>query len=138
MDLYAHQLKEEEKIEKYIKENYGEVPRNRGIRFMKVETPYSEELIKKYPSTKYIAKMFNKYVGQDVIYIHTRCGNCGLGYKNPRSNYISCGAKKWEEQNKDKFLEHITDSFDKTYCTHYFEAVINDDYKEIIEMLKEE
>ena len=131
MDLYAHQLKEEEKIEKYIKENYGEVPRNRGIRFMKVENKCDDTNWKQ-------GEVFNKYVGQDVIYIHTRCGNCGLSYKNPRSNYISCGAKKWEEQNKDKFLEHITDSFDKTYCTHYFEAVINDDYKEIIEMLKKE
>lgn len=131
MDLYAHQLKEEEKIEKYIKENYGEVPRNRGIRFMKVET--------KCDDTNWgQGKVFNKYVGEDVIYIHTRCGDCGLGYINPMSNYISCGAKKWEKQNKNKFLEHITDSWDRTYCDHYFKAVINDDYKEIIRMLKEE
>ena len=88
MDLYAYVLKEEDLISKYIKDCYGEVPRNRGVRFMKVETkmetPECEE-----------ERIFNAYVGTDTVYIHTRCGDCGVGYDAESSNYISCGAKVW-------------------------------------------
>lgn len=128
MDLYAHILNREEKINKYINYNYGEVPRIRGVRFMlveqKVKSPESDE--------EYV---FNRYVGTDTIYIHTRCGDCRMGYDDEDSNYVSCGAKDWEDKYKSLFLEHITEEFDSTYCTHYFKAVINDDYKEIIEQL---
>ena len=37
MDLQAYTLSHDEMINNYIKENYGEVPRLRGVRFMKVE-----------------------------------------------------------------------------------------------------
>lgn len=149
MDLIAYSNKQIEEVNNYIKKYYGEVPRCRGIRFMKleekVETKPNIDVIdlfeveenEKYDYSEAI-NMFNKYVGQDVIYIHTRCGDCGLGYDNECSNYISCGAKDWEEKNKDLFLEHITDSFDPTYCTHYFKAVVNDNYKEILGMISNE
>ena len=124
MDLQGYALSHDEMINNYIKENYGEVPRLRGVRFMKVEekwdTDYAED------------KLHDKYVGTDTIYIHTRCGDCGRGYDDEDSNYVYCGAKKWEEQNKDKFLEHITEDFDPTYCSHYFKAVVNDEYNKIL------
>ena len=128
MDLYAYMIKEEDLINKYIEDNYGKVPRNRGVRFMKVETkvenPECEE-----------EQIFNKYVGTDTIYIHTRCGNCGSGYRSKYSNYVAYGAKEWEKSHKDLFLEHITEAFDNTYCTHYFKAKTNDDYAKIISLL---
>ena len=131
MDLYAYMLKGEELIDKYIKENYGEIPRCRGVRFMKTENIWENDV-----DAQEEIDMHNKYVGTDTIYIHTRCGDCGMGYDEEDSNYVYCGAKKWEENNKDKFLEHITEEFDCTYCTHYFKAVINDDYKAIIKELE--
>ena len=81
--------------------------------------------------------LYNSFVGQDVIYIHTRCGDCGMGYDNEESNYVYCGAKDWEEKHKDLFIEHITDPFDQTYCTHFFKAVVNDEYEEALKVLEE-
>ena len=129
MDLGAFMVSECADVAGYIKKNYGEVPRMRGVRFMKIEKPVSNE--KKSPQID----MFNKYCGQDVVYIHTRCGDCGMGFKNKDSNYVYCGAKDWEKKNKKLFLEHISDEFDSTYCDHYFKAVVNDEYAEL---LKEE
>lgn len=129
MDLYAYALTTDGKVDNYIKKNYGEVPRLRGVRFMKIAEKCNEEDAE--------LKMFDKYVGTDTIYIHTRCGNCGMGYDDEDSNYAYYGAKEWEEKNKDKFLEHITEEFDQTYCTHYFKAVVNDEYKEILKLLEE-
>lgn len=82
MDLGAHVIMRDERIMNYIKKNYGEVPRIRGVRFMKVEQAIDcGNFHSQY-------NMFNKYVGKDVIYIHTRCG----GYEGDEwSNYISCG-----------------------------------------------
>lgn len=132
MDLYAHSLKEEELIEKYIKENYGEIPRYRGVRFMKVEQKETEEKGKQ-------VKLFNKYAGTDTIYIHTRCGKCGRNFFNIKySNYKYFGADKWEKSHKKLFLKSIDDSFDSTYCDHYFRAVINEDYENIIKYLSKE
>lgn len=129
MDLGAHILQTNEQIAKYIDKNYGEIPRPRGIRFMKIQNKIETE-------GSYEFEVFNKYVGQDVIYIHTRCGDCGMGYEDENSNYIYCGAKEWEEKNKELFLEHVTEEFDSTYCTHYFKAVVDDEYKQIIDLLK--
>ena len=130
MNLYAYSQSEDEIILKYLEENYGEIPRFHGVIFMKIESPvelggcYDKEF-----------EAFNRYVGQDVIYIHTRCGDCNMGYEDEDSNYIYCGAKDWEEKFSDLFLEHITDDFDSTYCSHYFKAVINDDYKKILKLI---
>ena len=133
MDLYAYLQSTDEMIGKYLAENYGEIPRLRGARFMKIESPVEQD---EYYNEEF--EVFNKYVGQDVIYIHTRCGDCGMGYEDEGSNYVYCGAKDWEERFSDLFLEHITDTFDSTYCTHYFKAVINDDYEKILKSLSSE
>lgn len=142
MDLIAYQNRDIDLVKKYIKKNYGNVPRNRGIRFMKLEEKVTDkpnvDVTDSFEandnSVNYSEgiEMFNKYVGKDVIYIHTRCGNCGLDYDDEESNYVSCGAKVWEQKYKKLFLEHITDPFDSTYCTHYFKAVIDDDYTKIV------
>ena len=137
MDIYAYLQSKEEMIDKYLKENYGEIPRLRGVRFMKIESPveygeYDEQLCDKE------FEVFHRYIGQDVIYIHTRCGDCNMGYEDENSNYVYYGAKDWEEKFSDLFLEHITETFDATYCTHYFKAVINDDYEKILKLLSED
>ena len=141
MDLIAFSNTQIEEVNNYIKKYYGDIPRIRGIRFMKLEEEETDkpnlDVTDLYPTdevTDYsdVNSIFNKYVGQDVIYIHTRCGDCGRGYDDEDSNYVYCGAKKWEEEHKDLFLEHITDPFDSTYCTHFFKAVVDDDYKKII------
>ena len=145
MDLAGFMNSQNDKIMNYINKYYGEIPRLRGIRFMALESVSKDkhridilDLIETKESCDYEeeTKIFNKYAGQDVIYIHTRCGDCDLGYDNEDSNYIYCGAKEWEEKYKDLFLEHITDKFDSTYCTHYFKAVVNDEYKELIDELR--
>jgi len=132
MDIYAFLIGESSEVQKYLAENYGEIPRFRGVRFMK-----AQEVNTEIPDEKKSAEelMFDKYCGQDVIYIHTRCGNCGRDYDDEDSNYVYCGGKEWEENLSDLFLDHITEEFDKTYCTHYFKAVINEDYNQIINLL---
>ena len=149
MDLIAYKNVQDDKFTKYIEKYYGEIPRCRGYRLMKLEEKCGDEkpnidVTDLFPLNddekngcdfNEETDLFNKYVGQDVIYIHTRCGDCGFGYDSEDSNYIYCGAKDWEEKYKDLFLEHITDSFDSTYCTHYFKAIINDEYKELLKTL---
>lgn len=129
MDLHAYALMEEvEEIKDYIKKNYGDVPRIRGVRFMKLESDWTGEDLNEE------RLIHDKYVGQDVIYIHTRSGSCGNWYSED-SNYIYFGADKWEESNSELFLEHVNDSLDWTYATHYFKAVVDDDYNNIINQL---
>lgn len=127
MDLPAYVLSCNERVERYIANHYGDVPRMRGVRFMKAQKP---------DDTDEKEVMFRKYAGQDVIYIHTRCGHCGSGFdSNDDTNYSSYGAKEWEESLGDLFLGHENDDFDTTYCSHYFKAVIDDDYNEIVREL---
>lgn len=146
MDLIAYANTQDDKIKNYIEKYYGEIPRCRGYRLMKLEEKCEDEkpnidVIDLFPLNddekngcdfSEETNLFNKYVGQDVIYIHTRCGNCDMEYNDENNNYTYFGANKWEEKYKDLFLEHITDSFDSTYCTHYFKAIINDEYKELL------
>ena len=129
MDLGAYANMNIPEVMDYINKHYGDIPRPRGVRFMCVESP-----IDNAESSQCF--MYNKYIGQHVIYIHTRCGNCGNGYEGKYSNYVSCGGKDWEEKHKDLFLDHCTDEFDSTYCDHYFKAVVDDEYNKLIDELK--
>lgn len=126
MDLKAFANTYDDKLAKYIEKNYGEIPRCRGYELMKISQKYTDDSDEQ-------THLYNSFVGQDIIYIHTRCGDCGRGYGDEDSNYVYCGAKEWEEKYKDLFITHYTDSFDSTYCDHYFKAIIDDDYKELIE-----
>lgn len=111
----------------YVKKHYGDVPRIRGIRLMKLESPYDPEDSQD--------EMFNKHCGEDVIYVHTRCGAYGQD-DNPDCSYVACGGKAWEESNPETFIESIDDSCDSTYRDHYFKAVIDDEYRQLLEAEK--
>lgn len=128
MDIYAYLVSQDQKIEEFITKSYGDVPRLRGCRFMKLEEPMEEEVM--------AAEIFNQYCGQDVIYICTRCGDCGVGYDDENSNYQYCGGEKWEQENKDCFITHCTDSYDRTYCDHYFKVKDWEEYNQILELIK--
>lgn len=120
MDLYAYT-----RIEDLKELLPSEPPRLRGIRLMSTEEPVE------YPESLQ-AKTFNKYVGKDVIYIHTRCGAC-FGDDNSDSNYVACGLKDWEEENKDLVLDSINDNFDCTYRDTYI--MVSEDKRELYEKL---
>lgn len=142
MDMIAYMNGNINSFKDYLTKYYGDIPRFRGARLMKLEDKVEDKPnidvtdmfgVDEEVNYSEVNEMFNKYVGQDVIYIHTRCGDCGMGYDNEDSNYVYFKAKDWEEKHKDLFLGHITDPFDKTYCTHYFKAVINDEYQAVID-----
>lgn len=78
----------------------SEPPRLRGLRLMKIE--------EKQDVTSPQFNMFNKYVGTDTLYIHTRCGG---------SNYKYCDMDKWEKHNK--VIDAIDDELDETYRDTY-------------------
>lgn len=128
MDLYAYALSNDSDIHDYIIKHYGNVPRLRGVRFMKIYDT------KEFDNGDW-SDMFLSYCGQDVVYIHTRCGDCGMGFDDEDSNYVYCGGKEWEEQHKDLFLSHETDDDDCTYCSHYFKAIVDEEYKAILNKL---
>ena len=109
MDLQAYMISEDEMIMSYVNKHYGEIPRLRGVRFMKLEVPCGDGV-------------FDSYCGKDVIYIHTRCGG---------DNYECFEADVWENNNP-LFLEGVDVDFDCTYRDHYFEAVVDDEYNSII------
>lgn len=120
MDLYAYT-----RIEDLKELLPSEPPRLRGIRLMATEEPVED------PESLQ-AKTFNKYVGKDVIYIHTRCGACFGDYSSD-SNYVTCGLKDWEEENKDLVLDSINDDFDCTYRDTYI--MVSEDKRELYEKL---
>lgn len=128
MDLWAFTLWQDDKIRIYLQKHYWEIPRFRWARFMKVETKSNMDRSEQF-------NMFDKYVWQDVIYIHTRCWWVDW---DEYSNYNACWGKEFEENNKELFLEWIDDEFDPTYRDHYFKAVIDDKYKEILDMFNSE
>lgn len=125
MDLKAYANTYDKKLSNYIEKNYGEIPRCRGYELMRLVEKYGNDSDEQ-------TSLYDSFVGQDVIYIHTRCGDCGLGYEDEGSNYVYCGAKEWEKMYKDLFIAHCTDEFDSTYCDHYFKAVINDEYNYLV------
>src|SRR5690554_3131466 len=96
MDLYAYLLKD------LLKDLLpSEPPRPRGIRLMKIDEVTDG------------GKIHDKYKGQDVIYIHTRCGG---------NNYEPCGMDEWEKSLGDLFLEGVDDRFDSTYRDTYIKV----------------
>ncbi len=129
MDLFAYMLGERGDIPHYINKYYGPVPRYRGVRLMKYETPDTFDN-KGEPSD-----IWAKYCGKDVIYFHTCCGGCGT--EDEDSNYIACGGKEWEERMEDRFLASIDDPIDNTYRDHYFLAVKDDTYEKICKEYEE-
>ena len=107
---------------------YGEVPRLRGIRFMRVEEPVDAD-------GYWQLEEFNRLCGHDVVCIHTRCGG-GLDEDDPCSNYVSCGGRDWEESNDGLFIRSFDDAWDATYRDHYFRAVVDDEYLGLVKQLE--
>ena len=72
-------------------------------------------------------EMWNKYCGrEDVLYIHTRTGGNNWNYYGC-NKYLS---EPW-------YLDHVTDSFDSTYCDIY--AKIDPELtKSMLEKMKQE
>lgn len=112
--------------ESYVTSAFGEVPRLRGIRLMRLE-----KLVENPGCMQ--ERIFNQFVGQDVVYIHTRCGGSA---SNHDSNYVCCGGKEFEDRNADNLILALNDEFDGTYRDHYLRAVVNDDYLALIEELE--
>lgn len=119
MDLYAYM--QIGALGSYVEKNYGAPPRLRGIRLMEMERPYANP-------GDWQTKVFNSHCGKPVIYIHTRCGG---------ANYRDFGADKWEQANRETFIEGIDDEFDCTYRDHYFRAVDDDEYRALVAKLAE-
>lgn len=130
MDLYAYS--QIDKLKKYLEENNIDIPRLRGLRLMKEETPVSEEKIKEYAEnfSKYIIlagyeqalkrvkkqyDIFNKYVGKNVLYVHARVGG---------ANWDFFGMD--EITKHPLYLERVDDYFDSTYCDIYFKLKENE------------
>ena len=63
--------------------------------------------IKKRVKAQY--EMWNKYVGKDILYVHSRCGGYNWGY---------FGASKL--LTHPDFLDRCDDYWDGTYCDIYF------------------
>lgn len=105
-------------LREYAESCYGFIPRLRGIRLMRVEQPSNERGEQ--------LKLFDSMCGKHVVYIHTRCG---------ANNYRDCGGEDFERRNDDAFIAAIDDECDPTYRDHYFEAVVNDEYKRLLDEL---
>lgn len=114
----------------YVERHYGRPPRLRGLRLMRVEREFTP------PTPTPQLDLFNGFVGQDVVYVHTRCGAYG-DEGNPRRNYRSFGADEWERSNPDTFITSVDDEYDPTYRDHYFRAVVDDEYEALLESLAE-
>lgn len=128
MDYGANQILDKDSlVRKYIKENYGDVPQLVGIRLME-----KEERTRGLGTQM---AMFDKYVGEQVIYFHTKCGISGLNFNDENSNYRYFKADEWEKEHEDTYLDHFADKEDSNYCDHYFKAVVNEDYNELLRIL---
>lgn len=131
MDLYAYAFSCDELVERYVEKHYGEVPRMRGVRLMRFMEPGN------LGCGGLEDEMYDRHCGEDVIYIHTRCGSACWGDDDPNANYIACGGKAWEESNPGTFIESCNEEFDGTYRTHYFKAVPGEDYDAICAQFEE-
>ena len=102
----------------------SEPPRLRGIRLMKLEEPNSG------------LSIFDSHCGKDLIYIHTRCGQCNFDCDD---NYKHFGMDKWEKELGDLFLEANNDDFDCTYRDTYIKVPEGKEkeYKEALDEVKE-
>ena len=96
-------------IEKYM-ETDGRM--TTGIKWDKVHGKkrkmFKWELRKAKRSVEEQMKIFNKYCGQDVLYIHARIGGNNWNYYDGES----LRKEPW-------FFEKVDDAFDNTYCDIY-------------------
>ena len=138
MDLYAYSQIDD--LKKYLEENNIDIPRLRGLRLMKEETPVCKESVEEMPlcfffKEKSIADLhgkkrkkyklllkqakkqydiYNKYIGKNVLYVHARVGG---------ANWDFFGMD--EITKHPLYLERVDDYFDSTYCDIYFKLKEN-------------
>ncbi len=117
MDLGAFMIGENKLIRKYVAENFGRVPHYRGVRFMKLETPYTCR------NRGMQSALFEKYCGQDVIYFHVFEDGCDKELDQWRTEYFELFLSSVNEPGTD-------------YRDYYFRAPVTDDYEKICEGLK--
>lgn len=145
MDLYAYS--QIDKYKKYLEENDIDIPRLRGLRLMKDETPVSKEKIKEDAEKiflycfcqcrkkkiedvhgkarkkyKLYLKQFKKQYGMFNKYVGKN-----VLYVHARlggSNWTCCGGS--ELKKHPLYLEKIDDSVDNTYCDIYFKLKENE------------
>lgn len=121
MDLFAHAVMEHcEKLRDYVTKHYGEPPRWRGVRLMRDQR-------REACADSHQMETYNGFVGQDVVYIHTRCGG---------SNYEYFDMDEWEGRNSEHLLAAV-DDIDCSYRDTYLKAVPGEDYDRAVEALRE-
>ena len=103
----------------------SEPPRLRGIRLMALEDPFEED------------EMFSSYCGQDVLYVHTRCGQCHF---DGEDNYEYFKMDEWEQELDELFLNAQNDSFDCTYRDTFIKVPEDkmERYKALLEQFRKE
>ena len=105
MDLFAYT--QIEKYEKLLEPILNDIPRLRGIRYMKEMTPEEDDSEQ--------MRVYNSYCGKDNIYmIHARIGGSLDDEWSNWSNYNGAEIIK-----KPWFIEKVDDDFDSTYCDIY-------------------
>ena len=116
MDFGAFMIGENHYVSKYVADNFGHVPHYRGVRFMKVETPYTCR------NRDAQSAMFERFCGEDVIYFHV--------YDNGDKSLA-----QWRAEYHDLFLGSVNE-LDTGYRDYYFKAPITADYEKICKGLK--
>lgn len=111
----------------YVINHYGAPPRWRWVMFMKIAQPFPETEGETLPEQ---FRIHNKYVGADVIKIHTMCGDYSDIYTEQYINLYDAG-KKWENENPDTFLESVNDCDNPRFRDHYFKVVIDEEYEDL-------
>ena len=126
MDLGAYTQIDD--LYEYVVRVYGDVPRLRGIRLMRAEEPVEADGC-------WQLEEYNGFCGQDVVYIHTRCGGCG-DEDDPSSNYIRCGGRRFDDLNADRLIRSFDDAWDETYRDHYLRALVDDEYLALLDKMR--
>lgn len=138
MDLYA--CSQIDKYKKYLKENNIEIPRLRGLRLMKDETPVSEDEIKECVESVALCRYSKKAKSINDLHgkarkkyklllkqakkqygIFNKYVGKNVLYVHARlggSNWSYCGGSELEKH--PLYLERVDDYYDNTYCDIYF------------------
>ena len=107
-------IRQVKKCKKYAYEN--KISCKNDKRKMRQDIKRLEMRVKKSIS------IFNKYVGQDVLYIHARIG--GENWENYGCQWI---------EKMDWFLKKVDDYFDETYCDIYAKINVTNNYLKLLE-----
>jgi hypothetical protein len=144
MDLYAYGQIDD--LKKYLEENNIDIPRLRGLRLMKDETPIGEEKIKE-DAEKTFLYWFCQCRKKKIEDVHGKARKKYKLYlkqfkkqydmfnkyvgKNVLYVHARVGGANWDFFGMDKitkhplYLERVDDYLDSTYCDIYFKLKEN-------------